>query len=191
MSPLTRGSERLAKRLLLAATLLLLVGAGLLLAQAWREAHSTPALPAITAAGARMPFEAGKDARTDSDSQVARLATVRMSRTVAKPQTSGKPSAPALSAIIRVKGIMDYGDPKENEAIIEVLFSGKTVSCKAGDKVEGIDAEVRKIDTGVLFAYDHGEVRLEVWREGQAENLPVASPDRPAPALANEFKERP
>lgn len=191
MSPLTRGSERSAKRLLLAAALLLLVGAGLLLAQAWREAHSTPALPAIAAPGARKPFESGKDARKGSDPQVARLETVRMSRTVAKPQTAGKPSAPALSAIIRVKGIMDYGDPKENEAIIEVLYSGKTVSCKTGDKVEGIEAVVRQIDTAVVFAYDNGEVRLEVWREGQAESLPVASPDRPAPALANELRERP
>lgn len=188
MSPLTRGSERMAKRLMLAASLLLLCGAGLLLAQAWREAHSSPALPAL---GKHAASGAGKSAPKAADPRIGRLEHFRMSRTVARPEAAGKPSAPALSAIIRVKGIMDYGDPKENEAIIEVLYSGKTVSCKAGDRVEGIDAEVRKIDTGVLFAYDHGEVRLEVWREGQAESLPVATPDRPVPALANEIRERP
>ena len=88
-----------------------------------------------------------------------------------------KPLAPKLQALIRVKGIIQAGDPKNNEAIIQVIRSGHSVFCKVGDEVAGGNAKVVQIGDGVTFEYLGKNVKLGIRQQvSQAKGL-LAGPE--------------
>jgi len=116
-----------------------------------------------------------------------KLAQTNMTRTVApKAAASQKPVAPPLEALIRVKGIMDYGDPKTNEAIIEDLRSGQAQNYKAGDKLKDLDALVKQVDVAVTLEYDGKTIRMDTRGGERSEHKPVASPSGGTRTAAHE-----
>jgi len=110
--------------------------------------------------------------------KIAQLAQTRMSKTIiVKPVVIEKPvppPLPGLSTLIKIKGIMDFGDPKTNEALIENVKSSQTKGYKVGESVQDVNAVVKGIDTGVLFEYGGKEVRLGIQSNESAEVAPVA-----------------
>ncbi|MBI3828867.1 MAG: hypothetical protein HY291_05090 [Planctomycetes bacterium] len=170
---MTRGMEALLRNLILAAAgLLLLAGIGLA-AWAFTENEEPPQSlePKAATAGKTSPELA------PANPQLDQLARAKMTRTVTpKAATTAKAAAPALDSLIRIKGIMDYGDPKSNEAIIEDVKSGRAQSYRAGDRLQGVDAVVTQVDSGVSIQYDGKTVRMEVRGNEQSEGKPMASP---------------
>ena len=120
---------------------------------------------------AKMPASA----ELPADPALAKLAAARFSKTIAPkaPVVVVKPPAPALGSLIRVKGIMDFGDPKTNEAIIEIIRDHSTRNFVAGTQVEGVGAAVLKVDSAVVFQYDGKEISMGVNSDVSIE-LPVA-----------------
>lgn len=169
---MTRGMEALLRKSICAASgLLLLAGAGL---GVWAFAEPDEDLSVSDpkpAPASKPPEQAPASPPWDP------LARARMTRTIApKPPSAQKPQTPALDTLIRVRGIMDFGDPKTNEAIIEDLKSGKSRSYHMGERVHGLDAVITQIDSGVTFTYDGKTVRLEMRGNERSEGRPMASP---------------
>jgi hypothetical protein len=120
------------------------------------------------------------------DPRYTKLAVSKMTKTIVPTaETVQKPVAPNLGSLIRVKGIMDYGDPKTCEAIVESLRSNKTKSYRIGDTIDDVSAKVTKVDTGVTFEYDGKSVTLNVNSGETAESAPTAG-NPGAPAVASE-----
>ena len=92
------------------------------------------------------------------------------------------PTVPALSSLLKLKGITDYGNPKLNEALILVFEQGgrggETDFYKAGENVRGVNALVLQVGGDVLLRYDGRELVLKLNVDGdeRAEGLPVAEP---------------
>lgn len=117
-----------------------------------------------------------KSAAEKSDPKLERLATSRMTRTVVPRQVIvQKPVAPDLNTLIRVKGILDFGDPKSNEAVIETLRNNQTRNYRVGDTIPDINAVISKIDTAVTFEYDSKTLRIEIKSNDRTELSPIGS----------------
>jgi hypothetical protein len=82
--------------------------------------------------------------------------------------------------LIAVKGIMDYGDPKENEALIELLRANRTLSCKAGQTMQEVNAQVVKIEKAVTFKYDGKNVVLGIRDQAGSASGDLAAPPEPS-----------
>jgi hypothetical protein len=170
---MTRGTEALLRNLILAASaLLVLAGAGLgVWAFTEREDGAGPE-DANPIGDAKPPSAVIQD-----NPQLDQLARAKMTRTVApKASSTAKPPTPALDTLIRVKGIMDFGDSKSNEAIIEDVKSGRSQNYHVGEQVRGTEAVITQIDSGVTFKYDGKSVRLEMRGNERSESKPMASP---------------
>ncbi len=91
-----------------------------------------------------------------------------------------------LETLIRVKGIMDFGDPKSMEAIIETMRASRTANYKVGDTIESVGAVVTKIDSAVTFNYDGRSITLNVNSGEAAEAPPPAAGNVGLPVVAEE-----
>jgi hypothetical protein len=123
---------------------------------------------------------------------LTRLSGLKMSKTVSAPTAEAvqKPLAPALGTLIHVKGIMDFGDPKTCEAIIESVRANKMRNYKIGETVDGISAVVTKIDSAVTFNYDGKSVTLNV-NSGESVQGPPTAGRENSPVVAEEKVNRP
>lgn len=129
-----------------------------------------------------LPADQPADPKTDDgggqeDASQQMLVSKRMTKRITAQKSKAKNITPSLDSLIRVKGIMDFGDPKTNEALIEILKSRKTVSCTVGQTVEGVGAVVFKIDEGVTFKYDNKTIKLKIDEGKQVNARFLASPD--------------
>ncbi len=86
------------------------------------------------------------------------------------------PPVPELATLIRVKGIMAYGDPKDNEAIIEIIRINQTKTYRIGETVHETNAVITAIDKGVTFTYDGQTTRLEIKANERVDYRPIATP---------------
>jgi hypothetical protein len=174
---MNRGVERLLRRCLWGVSALTAVAAVVLVGVSFLSPPEPLALPSLENAPALPGQKAGKR----RDPKVEQLAGARFTRTVLAPAAAAKPAAPLLQTLIRLKGIMDFGDPKANEALIEDIRSGQTKGYRVGQVVEGVNATVVKVDTGVTLSCEGQTVRLEVEAQTRSESGPLAGP--PAEAL--------
>jgi hypothetical protein len=177
---LTRSGETLLRRLLSGGTLLLLAGALMLLAMAVLQPPTARDVDVSI-----KQYEASDKAESEVPPKVKALISTRMSRSiVAKPVENKSAPAPELSTLIRVKGILDYGNPKENEALIEIIKTNQTMSCKTGDAVQGVSAVIVLIDSAVTFRYEGKLCRLGT-SSGEAESSSLPFAGRDAPVLSD------
>src|SRR6188472_3168363 len=117
---MTRGLESLLRRTLLMVALCLILGGAAL------TIHVFLSPPRPIKIEASTPFVARPEQSAAADPKISRLMAMKMSRTVTqKVEVVQKPPAPNLSSLVRVKGIMDFGNPKTNEAIIEIIRSNQ------------------------------------------------------------------
>ena len=168
---MTRGLERLLRRVLTVLAYGLVLGGAVLCV----DVFLSPPVPA--AVEFSLPEVAGPkgDSISQPDPKIARLAATRMSKaSAAKLDTPQKAPVPGLATLLRVKGIMDYGDPKNNEAIIEIVRANKTANFRVGDTIAEVNAVVTKVDTGVTFDYDGKSVRLNVYSGESVDSRPAA-----------------
>lgn len=137
------------------------------------------ARPPVPASIPEIKPPAPKPATTVRDPLLEQLASLQMTRKVevAKDEPARRTVMP-LNSMIRLRGVMDFGDPKSNEAIIENLRTNETKSYRVGQMVEGPNAKVLKIDQAVTFTYEGQEVRLEVPRDPETGAGPLTGPGR-------------
>ena len=156
---MTRSMEKHVRWLLKIATFLLI--AGVLAVGSLILRFQTERLPAELASP---PLNAAKKQSAPEPAvnpMISKLAGLRMSKAVAvKAQVPVKPAAPKLSLLVRVKGILDFGDPASSEVIVESMRSNSTKNYKVGEPINGVAATVVKIDSLVTFKYDGAEVQL-------------------------------
>jgi hypothetical protein len=120
-----------------------------------------------------------KPATPTRDPLLEQLASAQMTKKVEAPKAdTAKRTVMPLNSMIRLKGTMDFGDPKSNEAIIENIRTNETKSYRVGQMVEGPNAKVLKIDQAVTFTYEGQEVRLEVPRDPETGAGPLTGPGR-------------
>jgi type II secretory pathway component PulC len=135
-----------------------------------------------------LPQNSKAEPRVETDPKIKNLGGVKMSKTVtAKVEMPVKPPAPDLATLIRVKGIMAYGDPKDNEAIIETIRINQTKTYRVGETVPEANAVVTSINKDnkvVEFTYDGKTTRLEMKSHDRAEYRPVATPGEKPDAIA-------
>lgn len=173
---MNRTREVWLQRAMLSLSGLLLLAAGALLVLAFTQKEEE-------FAEAPSPQTADSSTRVSAaeaqNPALQKLAQARMSRTVTEKATaSAKPVAPPLESLIRVKGIMDYGNPKTNEAIIEDVRSGRSQTYKTGEHLQEVDAVVKQIDSAVILEYDGKTVRMEMRSGERSEFKPMASPNQ-------------
>lgn len=164
-------TEKLLAQILNATTLVMLFAA---CAVAYMAVTYAP--PAIAFSELKASIQSTPELPMGVDVNIDRLAGAQMTRPV-MPKAEvvpPKPPAPKLSTIVRLKGIMDFGDPKTNEVILENVRTNQTRGYKAGQSVDGIDAKIIKIDSDVLIEYDGQKIRLKIDGEEAAEALPLA-----------------
>lgn len=168
-------------------TVALVVAAGLVVYKA-----VTYAPPAITIKEVKPAAQAAPEQRTQDD-EITQLAGAKMTRTVVPTVEAvpPKPPAPKLSSIVRLKGIMDFGDPKTNEVILENVRTNQTRGYKAGQSVDGVDAKILKIDNDVLIEYDGQKIKLKIDGEEAAEALPLAGQNQGGLSLKKDEKTNP
>lgn len=130
---------------------------------------------------------------TGDDEIVRQLAGSKMSQTVVmKAEVAApKPPAPKLSTIVRLKGIMDFGDPKTNEVILENVRTNQTRGYKAGQSIDGVDARIIKVENDVWIEYDGQKIKLKIDGEEAAEALPLAGQSQDALSLKKDEKANP
>lgn len=113
------------------------------------------------------------------DPLMEQLASAQMTRKIeAPPQPVAMRTLLPLNSLIRLRGVMDFGDPNSNEAIIENLRTGETKSYRVGQVVDGPNAKVTRIDDGATFQYEGQDVRLEVPRDPETGSGPLTGPGR-------------
>ncbi len=180
---MTRGLEALLRKILNAAAVLLMTLAIVLGVKAANyRATATPA-ESLTRSESKKTA-----AKVPVDPKLAKLSDLKMSKAGAVIiETISKPAAPPLSSMIRVKGIMDFGDPKTTEAIIESIRLNKTNNYKTGETVEGVGATVAKIDSTVTFNYDGKAVTLSV-NGGESAEIPPTANNGDAPVVAEDSR---
>ena len=169
---MNRGVERLLRRGLWGLSGITALAALVLLAVSFLSPPEALPLPTLESA----PSPTGQKEMKRRDPKLEQLAGARLTRTVSAPAAAAKAVAPLLQTLIRLKGIMDFGDPKVNEALIEDIRSGQTKSYRVGQVVEGVNATVTKVDSGVTLVYEGQTVRLEVQSETHSETAPLAGP---------------
>jgi hypothetical protein len=164
---MTRQRETFHRRLLALLTGLCVLGAAALLARTFTVPPSAlmPELPAPATPPPR-PERILKD-----DPRAARMMNLKMSKTVV-PQAAvpRKAALPELNTLVRLVGVLTYGAPQDNEALIEVLRGRQTKSYRVGDSIPEIKATVAKIDSGVTLDYDGKLTRLDIRSGDQAQN---------------------
>lgn len=154
---MTRTVELLLDRAARICSLMLIVAAGCLLYLSTRESNGPVFSPDFMAI-AQGP---SKVEAKSPDRDLARLAEKRMTRKIEpKATVIAKPVVPELSSLVKLRGIMTYGEAKDNEAIIETLRNGQTRAYKVGDKLSDVSASVLKIESGVIFEYDGKEISI-------------------------------
>jgi len=120
----------------------------------------------------------GQAGLAQTDPLLEDLAKARITKNVPppKPPEPPKKTVMPLRSLVRLKGVMDFGDPNSNEAIIEILRTGETKSCSAGKVINlapNPNAKVLKVDSGVTFEYQGKEVRLDVPRDPETSSGPL------------------
>lgn len=157
-----RGTETILRRTLM-------FGAAAMLAGAIAISYQTFAIPVeAPRLNLTMPSEPPSAPKRISplDPGIAKLSSTKMTRTIApviqKIEIAAKPPTPKLESFLRVKGIMDTGNAKTTEAIIEILREGKTRFVRVGEVISEANATVAKIDGSVVFLYDGKNVLLQV-----------------------------
>lgn len=157
-----------------------LLSTGLLAGTVLVVAHlyGSPALPTRVDFDVERSFDAheGQSAAPRNASHEA-LVKKPMSKTIIQTTELKVAAKAALDTLIRVKGILDFGSPDANEAIVEILGSRKTVTCKVGQTVEEVGAVVEKIDTAVTFQYDNKSITLKIQSEDQVDGRFLAFPE--------------
>lgn len=163
---MTRGIEAVVRRGLLLLSLCLIGGAIALAVKTFLSPPELPKMPSETVAAEK------KIEQAIQDPKIAKLLSSKMNKTVVpRVEVVQKPVAPALSTLLRVKGIMDFGDPKTTEAIIEIIRGNQIKTFKVNDTVAEVGATVTQIDAGVTFNYDGKSVKLSV-NSGESADLP-------------------
>jgi hypothetical protein len=178
---MTRQREALCRRLLALLSGTCVLGAIALAAHTFVVPPATqmPELPALAAPQPR-PGQPLLD-----DPRAARMANLKLSRTVV-PQAAvvRKITLPELNTLVRLVGVLSYGAPQDNEALIEVLRSRQTKSYRVGDSIPEIKATVTKIDSGVTLDYDGKLTRLEIRSGEQVQSGELAAPGERTGAAA-------
>jgi hypothetical protein len=172
---MNRQAERVLQRLVNASACVLLLGALVLLARM----YLLSAPPSNLDTGFEPKFALSPEKTAQTDGRVAKLSNVRMSRPIATPSATKAKAAPPLETLIRVKGVFAYGDPKDNEALIEVIRSNQTKGYRVGETIPEVNATVVKIDSSVTFQYDGKTLKLEIQNNQRADAGPIAAPNGP------------
>lgn len=167
---MTRGVEALLRRGLLLLSLCLLGTAVVLAVKTFLAPPESPKLPPAAIAS-----EKKIEPHVQADPKIAKLLSSRMNKTIVpRVEVVQKPPAPALSSLLRVKGILDFGDPKTAEAIIEIIRGNQIKTFKVNDTIVEVGATLTHIDTAVTFNYDGKSVRLSVNSGESADVAPTA-----------------
>jgi hypothetical protein len=90
---------------------------------------------------------------------LAALAARKMTKTLVKvvpppPPPPPKPPAPPLESLMRLTGVIDFGEPNPKEAFIETRANTQTRAYKIGDPIGTSGAIVKAIADGVTIEYD-------------------------------------
>ena len=188
---MTRTLEAVLRRTLQLLACVMLLSAMVLLVYAFSSSR-TPSDGDIAAMESPGTVQGGQKAPV-LDAKIERLAESRLNKTIiaAKTEAPPKPPAAPLASLIRVKGIMDFGDPKNNEAIIEHIKSTQTKSYRAGETLQDVGAVIVHIDSGVTFKYDGKDIRLNVNSEESAEIPPTAGSGNSVLSDKNIIKQTP
>jgi len=170
---MTRSQDILLQRTLSMAIILLFVVACGIFAMSFAPAESQLEIPKFKTGN--KPVE--NSAPVQLDPELEALAHKRMTRKVAPvANQAAKAVAPDLATLVRVRGIMAYGDPKDNEAIIETMRTNTTRSYKAGDKISDVEATIQKVESTVTFNYDGKQVQLGMQSNERAGVNSIAQP---------------
>ena len=171
---MTRGEELWIKRTLYAISALMLISsAGVFI-------FSMPGSTAIET-GLTQPLEA-KTLASNAGVQpslspaLEHLQQTRFSKTIVTAKVE-KPAGPPIQSLIRLKGVMDFGNPKSSEALIENIGTGVVKTYKVGDTLDGIQATVEKIDTAVMIRYEGASVKLEMQNNDRTSIGPLVTPN--------------
>jgi hypothetical protein len=171
---MTRSMERMLRRIINVASIIMIIAASALLFCSVIKPNLVITLPS------EQEFHATSTSTSEPqklDARYERLAKTKMSKSViAKTEAVAKPSAPDLSTLIRLKGIMSYGDPKDNEAIIELIRTGQVKTFKAGETILELNATILQVDSVVTVKYDDKTIKLEVKNTNTAERGSIAQP---------------
>ena len=166
---MTRGFEALLRRGLLVLSLCLIGGAIALAITTFLTPPAPFKMPVASAATEK------KAEPITQDPKIAKLLASKMNKTVVpRVEVVQKPAAPSLSTLIRIKGIMDFGDPKTTEAIVEIIKANQVKTYKVNDTIVEVGATVTSIDSAVTFNYDGKSVKLSVNSGESAEVAPTA-----------------
>ena len=180
---MTRGLESLLRKVLNIAAVLFMALAILLGVKVATYRSSAIVTDPSTRSESRKAI-----AKAPVDPKLAKLSDLKMSKAgAAIVEAVSKPAVPPLSSMIRVKGIMDFGDPKSTEAIIESIRLNKTNNYKSGQAIEGVSATVTKIDSAVTFNYDGKTVTLGV-NGGESAEIPPTANNGNAPVVADDTR---
>ncbi|MCK6498653.1 MAG: hypothetical protein L6Q38_04145 [Nitrospira sp.] len=171
---MTKGFERLLRRMLWTVSALCLAGAAILAVQINFLPKESPELP--FRAGTNLP-NAEKAEKTDP--AIEQLSRIAMTQRIVPPkvQKAAPPPPPALATLIQIKGIMEYEKAESNEAIIESVLSRQSRSYRIGDSVDGVAAKILGIGSKVTFQYNGDSVELGVNDGGRADHQPIARPE--------------
>ena len=187
---MTRTFEVVLRRTLQLLACVMLLSAMVLLVYAFSSAGLRPEQTVVVPD--MNPVQNGQKSAALSP-KIEKLAQTQLNKTIiaAKTEAAPKPPAASLGSLIRLKGIMDFGDPKNNEAIIEHIKSNQTKSYRVGESVQDVGAVIVHIDNGVTFKYDGKDVRLNVNSEESAEIPPTAGSGNDALSDRSKIKQMP
>ena len=172
---MTRGMEKRLRQIL---TILSLAFAASALFVAQRALTKSD-VSATVAAAPSHPVVTPKPPETQ-DPLIEKLRTSKMTRAIVVKRpapvavAAAKPAAPELSSLIRVRAILDFGDPKDNEVVVEVIRTGSSRSYRAGDLIGDVNASIVSIDKFVTFKYEGKTLQLDVRSGEKAENSQTA-----------------
>ena len=165
-----RGERRLVRSLWAAWAVLGAAGLGVLALALFTTRPARP-LPKVPAGLVLARADAGPRLAGD----VEGLAGKRMSKAVAeRPREAAKgPAGPSpIDAVVRLKGVMDFGPKQGAVAVLELPGEQKTKSFQAGDKIGRTGAVLKAVGETVVVEYDGRRWKLTY--KG-AQELPAAA----------------
>lgn len=181
---MSRKFEMLCRRCLGVLSFACVIASAALLAHVFFVPVTVP-VPELRVAAATQNTHASLE---NADARAAQLSGVKMSKTlITTTAGNGKP-VPELGMLIRLVGVLSYGDPKDNEALIEILRTKQTRSYRAGDTIPEINATITRIDSAVILEYNGKQARLEVRNDERAESGQIATPNERSGVAAIETK---
>jgi hypothetical protein len=150
-----RGERRLVASLWAAWAVAGVAGLGLLAFALFssRPLRTLPKLPDL-APGVEVP---------KGRPEVEALAGKRMSKGVAErsPELPKAAAGPApIDAVIRLKGVMDFGPTRGAMAVLELPGENKTKSFQAGDKIGQTGAVLKAVGETVVVEYERRRWKL-------------------------------